>query len=532
MRINKKRFIHIAALLLSSLLLPFSAFAGSLFPSADSLFGVAMPDMRFAIGREPDSVDKTAESETHIYTDFTAAEYTLFSRYLAAENVTLKSFGTEMSLFTAELELNGGTIIMKYDSVSWVAWIIYPENTRPERIASVAELSREGILPDLCQLFGSVPMPSLGDALHRYPDDVTNMADGSQEQRWSGVTDADFEAFGAYLTAWGASLRDYAVTESGFFATVEREGSFFSFTYGPATGIATVTYPAGVYDERQREAEERYAAASALMALGRYGEALAAFRSIRDHEGYRDVDSLLKNDQNLVAAAREAKLAPYKTIGGIVTFGTYPQTASGTDRTPIEWVVLDYDEKNNRALLLSRYGLDAQPYNKDYGNITWEKCTLRTWLNGTFLNKAFTAQEQGIIVLTNVDNGSSQGFDFETVLLSAEKTTGGNDTQDKVFLLSYAEANKYLDVTYGNSSNTKSRAAPTSYAIRQGASTSSSYKTADGAAAGWWWLRSPGLNQRRAALVYYVGSLVYYDVNRTSGAVRPALWIDLGSDIF
>ena len=52
---------------------------------------------------------------------------------------------------------------------------------------------------------------------------------------------------------------------------------------------------------------------------------------------------MLENDDNLIAAAtaREAKLAPYKIAGSIVTFGTYPQTAEGTDLTPIEWIVLD-----------------------------------------------------------------------------------------------------------------------------------------------------------------------------------------------
>ena len=54
------------------------------------------------------------------------------------------------------------------------------------------------------------------------------------------------------------------------------------------------------------------------------------------------------------------------SIGQIVTLGHYPQTAEGTDQTAIEWIVLDYDEVNHKALLLSRYGLDAMAYNKKY----------------------------------------------------------------------------------------------------------------------------------------------------------------------
>jgi len=232
------------------------------------------------------------------------------------------------------------------------------------------------------------------------------------------------------------------------------------------------------------------------------------------------------------AAAREAKLKPYKTVGSYVTFGQYPQTAGGMDSTAIEWMVLEYDAENNRSLLLSRYGLDAKPYNSKWISLTWEECTLRTWLNGEFLNKAFTAQEQAGILLTNVDNSQAQGFNFTTRIGLASKTDGGNNTQDKVFLLSCAEANKYLGVTYDNKNNTKSQVAPTAYAIKQGAFTNSDYKTADGTAAGWWWLRSPGGNQDYAAVVYTYGSLLHNNVNLTFGTVRPALWVNLESDIF
>ena len=183
------------------------------------------------------------------------------------------------------------------------------------------------------------------------------------------------------------------------------------------------------------------------------------------------------------------------------------------------------DVKGDEALLLSRYGLDAQPYNKQWKGITWEECTLRTWLNETFLNKAFTAQEQEGILLTNVDNSSSQGY-------SEWSTSGGNNTQDKVFLLSYAEANQYFGVTENNINNTKSRVEPTDYAINQGAYTSSSNKTEDGAAAGLWWLRSPGGPLIFAAYVITDGSVHNYDVDSDNAVVRPALWIDLESDIY
>ena len=212
-------------------------------------------------------------------------------------------------------------------------------------------------------------------------------------------------------------------------------------------------------------------------------------------------------------------------VGDTVTFGTYPQTESGTDNTPIEWLVLEYDAKNNRALLISRYGLDAQPYNTERKDITWEESSVRRWLNSTFMNKAFSAKEQSAIVQVNVDNSKSQGY-------SKWSTSGGNNTQDRIYLLSYAEANKYFGVTYEDSKNTKSRVTPTAYAKKEGAYTNGSYKTTEGKAAGWWWLRSPGYYQNYAAYVCTGGSLDYRTVNSDSGCVRPALWINLESDIF
>lgn len=74
-------------------------------------------------------------------------------------------------------------------------------------------------------------------------------------------------------------------------------------------------------------------------------------------------------------------------------------------------------------------------------------------------------------------------------------------------------------------SNTKSCIQPTAYAIAQGV-------FVDGASASWWWLRSPGHEQYDAARVGADGSLYYHDVRDSSGAVRPAIWVDLDSPFF
>lgn len=270
------------------------------------------------------------------------------------------------------------------------------------------------------------------------------------------------------------------------------------------------------YDAAAQVTETKYQKATNLNAFGKYDEAYAIYVTLT---GYKDVDKLLAEDDNMIAVARDAKF----TVGNYVTFGTYPQTKAGNDATPIEWLVLARD--GNKALLISRYGLDAQPYNIVYTDVTWENCTLRTWLNWTFYNKAFSSAEQSAILTTNVDNSKKQCY-------SGYSTDGGNNTQDKVFLLSYAEANKYFGVTYDNSSNTKSRVAPTAYAIAHGGWTSSSNKTADSTYAGRWWLRSPGRRQSNAASVFADGSLLDLSVGSGSASVRPALWVNIEMNVF
>ena len=206
------------------------------------------------------------------------------------------------------------------------------------------------------------------------------------------------------------------------------------------------------------------------------------------------------------------------TAGSIVTFGHYEQDCDLLNGAEdIDWIVLD--TLDGKALLLSRYGLDTKPYNSVQKSVTWAESTLREWLNHDFLKTAFTYAEQKAIQLTEVDNSESQGYD-------GWKTDGGENTRDSVFLLSYAEANRYLEVS-GSEKNMKPRVSPTAYAKKNGAQASGNSKTEDGEGAGWWWLRSPGSNKGTSAFVRNNGSLSYVNVRSSDGCVRPALWVDM-----
>ncbi len=197
-------------------------------------------------------------------------------------------------------------------------------------------------------------------------------------------------------------------------------------------------------------------------------------------------------------------------VGDIIPFGKYPQGANG-EVQPLMWRVLAVE--GGRALLITDDLIDAVPYNKKEKNVTWETCTLRKWMNNDFLRAAFSSEEQSRIVTVTNQNLKSSLFG----------TKDGNPTQDRVFALSIQEAQ-----TYFRSDNDR-MAAPTAYAIKQGARISDKNSLNDGGKTGWWWLRSPGSCSDYAACVFDVGffSLLGSRVDGSSVAVRPAFWLNL-----
>ena len=209
----------------------------------------------------------------------------------------------------------------------------------------------------------------------------------------------------------------------------------------------------------------------------------------------------------------------FSKVGNIVRFGHYEQDNNlNNGQEEIEWIVLDVQA--GKSMLISRYGLDTKPYNTSYINIGWERCTLRKWLNSDFLKAAFSIEEQFSILTIKVDNSFDQKYSIYSV-------NYGNNTQDRVFLLSDHEA---FDVYFKN--NEVRKCVPTQYAEAQGAYTNSRTFDVDGRNTGGWWLRSQGNGFRSASYVSYFGSLSYNSVNYDAVCVRPALWINLESEPF
>ena len=244
---------------------------------------------------------------------------------------------------------------------------------------------------------------------------------------------------------------------------------------------------------------------------GKYNSAMELYNAQKYEDAYKAFNSL--NYKDSADKAAECLFVKQKAgltnvnVGSTIKFGFYEQdnnTSNGKEE--IEWKVLAVD--GNKALVISQYALDCQKYNSTYTDTTWEKCSLRTWLNGTFYNAAFGSDHQKMIASSTVTADKNPSY----------STSPGNNTTDKVFLLSITEVNKYF------SSDSARQCQGTAYCYAQGA-----YKASNGNC--WWWLRSPGFDSSYAAGVDRGGSVDDFGdyVRSVSGAVRPALWINLGS---
>ena len=275
-------------------------------------------------------------------------------------------------------------------------------------------------------------------SLNGYRDAETQIEEIKQEKYQQAVALREAGQYEDAIAVF-AELEDYSDAKTQITAIKYQQAVALRENGQYEDAIAAFTALGNYSDAATQITETKYQQANSLNAAARYDEAYALYVTLI---GYKDVDKLLMEDANMIAAAAAAARDAMFAVGNYVTFGEYPQTADGKDMTPIEWLVLARD--GNKALLISRYALDAKRYNNS-NTEKWETCTLRTWLNGTFYNKAFSSAEQAAILTTSVDNSSNQGY---------WGRSGGN-TQDKVFLLSYAEANKYFGITHFNSSNTK-----------------------------------------------------------------------------
>ena len=306
-----------------------------------------------------------------------------------------------------------------------------------------------------------------------------------EAQDWDGAR-AAFEQAG-----------DYSDSATQISATWYAEGDYRE-AVKDLPGAETAYQMAGDYlDADIRLSEIRYQRAEELRKTGNYSESALLYAQIPD---YKDVREIIQTDSNLYNAA-------LRTPGSIITFGSYEQDNDYENgKEPIEWLVLSTED--GKSLLISRFALDCQPYNTMWFDVTWKSCSLRRWLDSSFLKDAFSAEEQEKIPTMLIPAGTNPYY----------STDPGPATEDRVFVLSFSEAYKYLQP------DDKRLCKATPYTIAQGCYTNQNQTC-------FWWLRSPGSASLLATYVYLDGSVSQAGdrVDYGARAVRPALWISLDS---
>ena len=202
--------------------------------------------------------------------------------------------------------------------------------------------------------------------------------------------------------------------------------------------------------------------------------------------------------------------------GDILIFGSYEQDFDENYdpvKKPIEWIV--YDKTDDQMLLVSKYVLDAMPYNEEWKDVTWEKCSLRKWLNKEFYKTAFSKAERAMIktvTLKNPDNKKTGA-------------SGGKNTKDKIFILSRDDL---VNPAYGYDPDPVAydhgrRCSATNYAIYN-----MGYLPEEAAKVSTWWLRTPGKSAANAANVDEDDTVNEYGhAVRDGDGVRPALYIKI-----
>ncbi len=204
--------------------------------------GGIMPSAQFAVNRKPDSENTVDNGITQVWENFTDADYSAFSAYLAQTGATLKQSNSDGGVLTAEISLNSHKFIFIYDWHTKTATVFYPSGTTPEREKWNTLKGGSSILPKMDTI--GKDLPNMSRALSRLPDYTETKTDGSLCEIYNNFDEADYNAFSQYLQILGCVVDEYHV-EDGNVMVIQLSNltGNFVFTYDTLRHVGTVTYP-------------------------------------------------------------------------------------------------------------------------------------------------------------------------------------------------------------------------------------------------------------------------------------------------
>mgnify|MGYP003213946250 FL=1 len=224
-------------------------------------------------------------------------------------------------------------------------------------------------------------------------------------------------------------------------------------------------------------------------------------------------------------------------IGDIVQMGTYEQDGDAETEDPICWDVLDKD--GDAVLLISHDVIAYQRFSDSRKCVIWEDSEIRTWLNQEFYAEAFDETEQASIRETTLENPSTVGF-------AAHVDPSGDvqvresrpDTKDKIFLLSWKEAEQYYGNRLTDASGLGRRPSRAVLQKRKAIFTDLiieelpamypySRHLPDGTERLPWMLRSTGMKDYTILVIGYEGKWDQ-DYPDSYNGVRPVMWVNVG----
>lgn len=327
---------------------------GGLLPDLNELYDVSMPSFSEVLNRYPDSVtldENGASIET--YNRVTEDQFSEFGVLLNEKDCVLSDYVSDKGVLTAEIQRNGKSFLLMYDSINETAVLTYPQGTVDEYM-DAAETLYVQAKDEMSDNLFSEARNTLGKIV-----DYENYKDAS---------DLITECF------YGEAklLMDYG-------------------NYDEA--IEQFTALEKYKDSSQMIRKCKYLKGKKLYEESQYAEAAEV---LTDVKGYEDANDML------AVAEVEIRKKALVTVGETITFGRY-------DNEDLVWAIAAVD--GNKSLLVLTEAFKDKPLDEKDRRTTWSGCSLRKWLNGDFIKQSFTKDEQKAILTSKISMGKGTSQD-------------------------------------------------------------------------------------------------------------------------